>query len=161
MVVDLLLRWIHILSAIILVGGTFYQRFALLPALASIQSSPKDEVAEACRGPWAKWVMATSGLLLLSGLVNAVGIIKQYELRGVYHGLVAVKLVVALAIFWISAMLAGRSSSAQKFREKITLWLTVNVVLSVSIVCLGGYMRMERVENSSEKSPQVSVIRHN
>ena len=33
MLVELVLRWIHILSAIILVGGTFFMRFSLSPTL--------------------------------------------------------------------------------------------------------------------------------
>lgn len=151
MMLDLFLRWFHILAAIILVGGTFYQRFALVPALMSNNSGSAD-LAEACRGRWAKWVMASSGLLLVTGLINAVRTIIGYEFEGgIYHGLVAAKLVIALGIFWISAVLAGRSSLAQKFREKIVFWLTVNVALSILIVCLAGYMRMEqRVEKVEE-----------
>ncbi len=149
MIFELILRWIHILAAIVLVGGTFYQRFALVPALLST-SSNEPAVSEACRDRWSKWVMASSGLLLVTGLFNAIQMIQGYDFEGaMYHGLVAVKLVIALAIFWISAVLAGRSSLAQQFREKAVFWLTVNVVLSVLIVCLAGVMGMQkRVEHT-------------
>ena len=82
--------------------------------------------------------MITSGLLLVSGLVNAVLIIRRYDFEGgLYHGLVAVKLLLALALFWISSALAGRSSLAEKLREKMTFWLNVNVVLAVLLVSPG------------------------
>ena len=51
-------------------------------------------------------------------------------------------LLLALVIFWISAVLAGRSASAERFREKLVFWLNVNVLLSILIVMVGGFMRM-------------------
>ena len=143
MYLDLLFRWIHILSALVLVGGTFFLRFSLVPAAASLGGDVQRSLLDAWRPRWARLVMLSSGLLLLTGLVNAVRIILGYEFpNSPYHALVAVKLLIALAIFWISAVLAGRSELAQKFREKMSFWLTVNVILALLIVGLASYMKM-------------------
>ena len=56
--------------------------------------------------------------------------------------IVAIKLLVALGMFFISARLAGRSQGAKKFREKMTFWLNINVLLAVALVCMGGFMKM-------------------
>ncbi len=145
MFVDLVLRWIHILSAMILVGGTFFLRFSLAPTLQAQSHELQQSLLTGWRPRWAKLVMLTSGLLLVSGLVNAVRIIIAYKFSpdgAPYHALVAVKLLLAMAIFWISAVLSGRSSTAEKFRGKMSFWLNVNVILTVLIVALAGYMKM-------------------
>lgn len=141
--VDLVLRWIHILTAITLVGGTIFWRFALNPALGQLQSDQRDSIRGHILPKWAKLVGISSGLLLISGLINAVhGNIMRYDLPGAYHGMVAVKLLLALAMFFIAARLAGRSEGAKKFREKMTFWLNINVLLAVALVCIGGFMKM-------------------
>ena len=150
MIWELLLRWTHILSAVALVGGTVFLRFVLVPAMGSLPGQVKPSFVAACRGPWSRLVMLTSGLLLLSGLTNAVRIILRHDFDGgMYHGLVAVKLLLALALFWISSVLAGRSPMAERFRERMTYWLSVSLVLSVLLIGLAGYMKLcPRVEKN-------------
>jgi hypothetical protein len=151
MIFDLLMRWIHILAAITLVGGTFFLRFSLAPALAEQRAEVQQSLLAAWRPRWARAVMIASGLLLLSGLVNAVRNIMAYEFPGApYHALVAIKLLVALVIFWLSAVLAGRSELALRFREKLSFWLTVNVMLAIVIVALAGYMKgLQRIPKAN------------
>jgi hypothetical protein len=152
MIFDLLMRWIHILAAITLVGGTFFLRFSLAPALAGQSPQLQQTLLAAWRPRWARLVMIASGLLLLSGLVNAVRNIIAYQFPGApYHALVAVKLLLSLVIFWLSAVLAGRSDLAQRFREKLSFWLTVNVMLAIAIVGLAGYMKgLERIPKADQ-----------
>jgi hypothetical protein len=153
MLLDLVLRWLHILPAIILAGGLFFMRGALLPGLSRVSPASADEIKSSVRGFWAKWVMASSGLLLITGLVNAVRIIRANELPGVYHGLIAVKLVLGLLVFWLAAVLSGKTDLAKRFREKETYWLNVSVILVVAIVCVASYMRsiprLPKVDNTN------------
>ncbi len=141
-IVDLLLRWMHILSAIALMGGTIFMRFGLHPALSAISAENQKAIKAAVRGHWAKWVMATSGFLLLSGIVN---IVRFTQLKVVdpmpYHAIVTVKLLLALVIFFIASVLVGRSKNADKFREKAVFWMNLNLVLAVVVVCMGGFLR--------------------
>ena len=139
----LALRWLHILCAIGLVGGVFFWRFALAPALAALDDVQRQQVHDAVRPRWARIVMITSAILLVSGLWNAVANIRQYEFDGgAYHALVGVKLLLALAIMFIAAKLSGRSESAERFREKQLSWLTINAILAVVLVCSAGVMKV-------------------
>lgn len=142
MIVDLILRWLHILSAITLVGGTFFLRFVWYPSTASMTPSDRESHFSGMRGGWSKLVMASTLFLLVSGLVNAVTNIKRYELDPTYHMLVAGKLLVALAMFFFCARVAGRSESAVKFRESIGKWLTINSLLALLLVGMAGYMKL-------------------
>ena len=56
---NLVLRWGHILSAIFLMGGTFFMRVALLPAMAELPEKEREEMADRVRGPWATAVMTS------------------------------------------------------------------------------------------------------
>lgn len=141
--VGLVLRWLHILSAITLMGGTIFMRFGLHPALAAIPGETQAALKAAVRSQWAKWVMASSGFLLISGLVNTVITIKTFTYPGTsYHMLIGVKMLLALVIFFIASTLVGRSKNAEKFRESAVMWLNVNLVLAVIVVMIGGYLRL-------------------
>ena len=140
---DLLLRWVHIFSAIAMVGGTIFWRFVLFPSVQTMPDASRSELLGTIRGRWARIVMLASGLLLASGLINAVLAIKRYDFSGSpYHILVAVKLVLALIVFWLAATLSGRSKNAERFRERMGYWLTVNLILAVILVCLAGFMKL-------------------
>lgn len=141
--VDLLLRWTHIFSAIALVGGVFFWRWNLLPSLPTLSDASRDDLLDAIRTRWSRWVMAASGLLLVSGLINALRIIQRYQFNGgLYHMMVTVKLLLALAAFWLASCLAGRSSLAQRMRQRTRFWLNLNVTLVILLVGLAGVMRM-------------------
>lgn len=146
----LVFRWLHILPAVILLGGAFFLRLALWPALASIQEDESLRVQEAFRRGWAKWVGISAGLLLLSGIVNTVLIVREYEVEPVYHGLLLVKVLLALGIIYIASMLVGRSEAADRFRQKTRFWLNVNVILALALIGVAGYMRL------ADRTPKVA-----
>lgn len=140
-IVSLLMRWMHILSAIALMGGTIFMRFALHPSLAALGADQQKALKAAVRGHWSKWVMASSGFLLISGIVNIVLFSQAKVVSGLYHPIVGVKMLLALVIMFIASLLVGRSANAEKFREKAVFWLNLNLVLAVVVVCIGGFLR--------------------
>ncbi len=161
MFVELALRWVHILSAITMVGGAFFMKFALLPGLKTIDGDQREVVAASIRGFWSKCVMATSGLLLISGFVNVFNIMKTYgtNFDGPYHAMLGIKMLLAFAIFALSAILAGRSANAQKLRQNESMWLNVNVALAIAVVCIAGYMKsMDRTPKDTMEPAEVTSL---
>ena len=144
---ELVLRWIHIIGAITLVGGAIVMRCAYLPAMAE-KAAP--EFATAFRRRWSKLVMMSSGLLLISGLVNFFLLVDQYKLPGQYHMIFFIKFLLVFVVFFLSAALPGRSKLAEKLRQKESTWLTVNLILAVAVVCLAGLMK------TTERTPKTS-----
>ncbi len=139
---DLILRWAHIFSAVLLVGGTYFLRFVWFPSTRELSTEERETAFCLMRRPWAMIVMLTTLLLLVSGLVNAVRIIVRFDFSDPYHALVAIKLLLALVLFFVAARVAGRSASAVKVREKIGMWLTINTIVATLLVGLGGYMKL-------------------
>jgi uncharacterized membrane protein len=157
---DLLLRWLHVFSAIAMVGGTIFWRFVLFPSLQSIPEDRRADLLSTIRGRWARIVMIGSAVLLVSGLINAVLAIQRYAFSGpAYHIMVSVKLLLALVVFWLAATLSGRSQNAERFRKRMGYWLTVNLVLAVILVGLAGIMKLTPRQPKSEATTTLSVER--
>ena len=121
--VDLMLRWLHILSAVTLGGGVLFWRFALLPVSESLPDVSRQEVSGAIRSRWSKLVMISSGLLLISGLFNFILIVQRFDLdksvfpASKYHMLFGIKFLLSLGVFMLSALLAGRTKAAENLRR--------------------------------------------
>jgi len=121
-------------------------RWSVLPAAAHLTDDQRKLLQSGIRQRWARVVGAASGLLLVSGLINFVNTIKSHTfqgpLAGSYHALLGVKLLLALAVFLLAALLSGRSAASERIRARQALWLNVAVGLGVVLVCLGGLMKM-------------------
>ncbi len=145
--IDLILRWLHILGAVTLAGGVIFWRCALLRATESLPDITRQEVGAAIRSRWSKLVMASSGLLLVTGLVNFMLLLQRYDLDKTafpgskYHMLFGIKFLLSLGVFMLSALLAGRTAAAENLRRKERMWLNINVLLAIAVVCLGGLLR--------------------
>ena len=135
----LLFRWLHIIPMAVLVGGTIFMRLALVPA--SNETDEAAEFREAIRRRWAKWVGISVLFLLVSGLYNAVTKIMAFELPPAYHMLVMVKLALGFVVFFIAALLSGRSEKAQKLREQEMKWLNILCASMLVLVLVAGYMK--------------------
>lgn len=140
-VVALVFRWVHVLSAVLGIGGAMFVRLALIPAAATLEPAAHDQLREAVRAHWARWLHAAVGLLLVSGLVNFGLKVVKYQLPPTYHMVFGIKFLLALAVMAIASILVGRSALAQKMRASQKFWLNVNLALAVTVICLSGYLR--------------------
>ena len=67
-ILALLFRWLHTIPAMILVGGTMFLRLSVVPAASEVGAA--DGIREAMRKRWAKLIMMSVLLLLVSGFYN-------------------------------------------------------------------------------------------
>ena len=158
---NLALRWLHVLSAITMVGGVLYMRFAVLPTLEALPEEQSEGVGAALRKNWAKFVMISIALLLVTGIINIVLVPKNNILPedANYGMLVGIKFMLALPVFYIVSLINGRSENAARFRQKSGLWLNIAVALCVVIVCLAGYLRFIPRQPKSDDSADSSTVR--
>jgi uncharacterized membrane protein len=135
-------RVLHILSAIVLVGGIFYLRMIVAPAAAANEESVSDPWFGGRRSAWAMWVGITTLVLLVTGLWNFMQIVQTHEKLGPhYHAAFGIKLLLSLAVFFLAAMLAGKSRAGERFRQGMGRWLSVCLLLGILIVILGSFLR--------------------
>jgi uncharacterized membrane protein len=147
----LLLRWAHVLAAIVAMGGLVFARFALVPALSEIDSATRDRIHDAIRRRWLPWVIGAITVLLASGLANfllfngrvkAEGWADGFWMRQTsYHALFGAKFLLAMVAFYFASALVGRGEGTQWVRNDRAKWLSVTLGLTLAVVLLSGWMR--------------------
>ena len=135
-------RVLHVLGAIVLLGGTFYLLAIVAPRVAASGGRPDaDAWFAGNRAAWAKWVGIATAVLLVTGLFNFITMIKANQIATSYHMFGGIKILVALVIAFFAAVLAGKTALAERFREKMKFWLTVTMLVGLVIVIIGSVMR--------------------
>jgi uncharacterized membrane protein len=137
----LLSRVLHILGAIVLVGGLFYLRMVIAPTVSTGKNPTTDAWFGGRRGAWAKWVGISALLLLATGLYNYFEIVQANELAASYHMLAGIKILVALVVIFLASLLAGRSALADQLRERMKFWLGVCLLIGMLAVVIGSVLR--------------------
>ena len=168
---ELIIRWMHITGAVMLVGSTLVMRHVYLPALDQLPSGEGAEFRARMRRLWARMVMLSSAQLLISGLIAVVLIFRRLDIDktafpgSLYHPILGIKILLSLAVFYIAALLSGRSAAAERLRQRELFWSTLNVALAVAVVLIGGLLRMaDRSEKtatpatSSAAAPSVDEL---
>jgi uncharacterized membrane protein len=165
------LRWAHILAAMVAVGGLFYARFGLLPAMQVLDEESREKLHDGIRKRWLPWVIGSITLLLVSGLSNFLlfnEAAKAWEdgtwmKETSYHALFGVKFLLALGVFYFASGLVGRGEGTAWMRANRGKWLSVTILLAVAIVMLSGWMRglhvgPNRVLDESADGVQLEVV---
>jgi uncharacterized membrane protein len=143
--VMLLSRILHVIGAIILVGGLFYLWAVVTPAAHSDAAGDNtlsvDRYFGGSRASWAKWVGIASAFLLVTGLWNFVSMVTANKLHFTYHILGTLKILLALALMMLAALLAGRTAAADAIRRNWRRWLVITLLIGVITVTVGSIMR--------------------
>jgi uncharacterized membrane protein len=140
--VDVLSRWLHVGTAIVLLGGTFYIRFVLMPAAKQLPDAEHEKLKELVGARWKKFVHGGIGLLLLTGFYNYFQATPAEAFRKQYHMLVGIKILLAFAVFFLGSALVGRSKAFAGMRQKAPQWLGAVLLLGAVIVGISGYLKV-------------------
>jgi ABC-type multidrug transport system ATPase subunit len=111
-----LTRILHVGTAIVVVGGTFFVRFVLFPAASqNLSEEVHARLRSAVIGIWKKIVHAGIVLFILTGGINYYRVIADGKHKGdaLYHALLGTKIILALVVFFIASALVGRSGSGK------------------------------------------------
>ena len=105
-VVDTVMIFVHVLSAIILVGGLHYAAIAVLPAVRAAEGDGAREILKGIHRRFRKLAAVSIGLLLLSGLHLMGTRMKLGIMESPTLWLFLGKVVCALGVFGIVLILA-------------------------------------------------------
>jgi uncharacterized membrane protein len=136
-------RWIHVATAIVVVGGTVFMRFVLLPAAEQLPQAEHDRLRGLVISRWKKFVMGGIALFLLTGFYNylAVAAPKHHGDKA-YHMLMGIKIITAFVVFFLASVLVGRSARFESVRQARKKWLLLLIALAFGIVLISSYLRM-------------------
>lgn len=134
---NVLMRIVHIVSAITLLGGILAWRWGVLPALAPLSRDIQLKIDNAMAAAWRPAVLFSVAGLLVSGIYNFI----RWNRAGLtpeYHAVIGVKFLLALHVFAV-AILALRHDNAKRGRQ-----LTGVALSGVTIVVLSAVLNWLR-----------------
>ncbi|HLH42842.1 MAG TPA: hypothetical protein VKV74_07645 [Bryobacteraceae bacterium] len=105
------LRWLHLMSAIVLLGGVFYVRVAAGEMAATFKP----------------WVYGAIGGILISGVYN---FLSKSSTSTNYQVWLGIKVLLALHIFASAILYRGKKRS-----------LAIIIIFGAAIVAISGYLR--------------------
>lgn len=139
-------RSIHVLAAMVAIGGAVFMRFGLHGAIAStLDEKEADRLRGAVRARWARVVHVCIVLLLITGGLNFYMLVLVPKVAPMpYHALFGLKFFAAMGVFFLASVLLGRSPGMEGMRRNSARWLSVIVLLGVLIVVTSGVLSQLR-----------------
>lgn len=139
---QIFLRWMHIVPAVVAGGALIFARLAILPALATLPDAERARVREAIDRRWRVVVMICITLLLISGFANFI-LYQAANHKGqpLYHALFGIKFLAALGVFFLGSALSGRSAALASIRANSRLYAGIAASLVILIVLISGVLR--------------------
>jgi uncharacterized membrane protein len=140
-----LTRILHVATAIVVVGGTFFIRCVLFPAATqNLADDDHARLRSGVMGIWKKFVHAGIALFVVTGAINYYRVLVAGTHKGdpVYHAVLGTKIILALVIFFVASVLVGRSPTFDGMRRNAPKWMLVNLILAALIVAASGFLRV-------------------
>ena len=155
---DVLSRILHVTVAIVLVGGTVFMRFILMPAAKELPEAEHDQLRQRLLARWKRVVHSGITILLVSGVFNYIQQRPNHAGDTPYHALMGTKMLLALVVFFIASALVGRSAAFEKMRQNRAKWLGLIVLLSALIVGISGFVKVRGAKGKSVEHSQVQQV---
>jgi len=143
----LIMRWMHILAAVIMLGGSTFIYLVLTPALSvALPDDQRAEVSTAIRSRWKLFIPWLIGAFLISGFYNYLMVTRHLhdgaDNESLYHMLFGIKFLLSLVVFLLISFMVGRTSIAQRMQANSGTWMGITIALAIVVVLIGGYMKV-------------------
>jgi uncharacterized membrane protein len=142
--VTLVMRWVHILSAIAMMGGAIFIGFILRGAAAeSLDDATRQAFIASVRKRWKRAVMLLTTLLLVSGFYNYLMVTRfAHDGEPRYHMMFGIKFLLSLGVFTLAMFLVGSTGLGKKLQANEGTWIGVLLSLALAVVLVAGYMKV-------------------
>ena len=140
--IPLVMRWLHILSATIAVGGMIFVGIVLHPAMAKgLAVDQVDAFRELMMKRWKLVFHPLILVFLVSGFYNYMMVTApRHADDGGYHMMFGIKFLLALIFFALGIIATSTMKWSEKMRQGKGLWLAV-MLAGIALVMIGGYMK--------------------
>jgi uncharacterized membrane protein len=128
-----LMRWIHLLSVITLLGGVMFWRFVMDPSTKKISPEDHRELEEGAASHFRPIVFTIMGTLVVSGLYNFM--IKPGH-TFLYHMLFGIKMLLVLHVLSV-VILATAPNNARRGRQLFGASISGLIIVAISAYLKG------------------------
>ena len=139
-------RILHILGAILLLGGAIFFKFIVQPAASELPENEHASLKERVMKSWRQLVGLAIALLIFSGFYNYLVVaLPEHDGDKRYHMFMGIKILIAFVIFFIASVLPGRAPAFEKMRQNSKLWMTITIVLGIVVISIAGFLKMRGI----------------
>jgi len=133
-------QWVHLMGAVLGVGGLAYVLLILMPALGALNPDERATLSNVLtkRFRWVSWGAIV--FLLLSGFYN----VREYYWEvawGRSWTLLTVKIILAFTLFGIVLTLTLPLKYFDRVRARRRRWLIAALALGVTVILISAYLR--------------------
>lgn len=144
-----LFRWVHVMSAILAIGGAFFMRVILPLGLAQADAESREAVFLRCRRAFKLLIHISITLLLISGAFNTWRNWGDYRLQpGLTHGLWGLHLLLGLGVMGLALVMLG-GPIAPRWHKR---GAAVNLLLMFLLVAAASSLKF--VRDTAVKQPR-------
>ena len=129
---NIVMRFLHIVSVVTLLGGFIAWRLAMIPATAPLGDDMRTRIGNAIAAAWRPVFFTAVGGILLSGIYNYMN---KTGMPPAWHAVIGVKFLLVLHVFAVGFLVTG-PNNAKRSRQ-----LTGIVISGVVIVALSAVLR--------------------
>lgn len=132
-----IVQFLHVISAVIAIGGTFFNR-VFLPRVARDNGGLPDALPNAIHKRWIKVQWHAIIVLFITGVVNLMHAMATKVYKPLQHGMFGVKFLLFLALCVVLGLLTIDNEQA---RAKRPARAALALVLGIAIVLLSTLLR--------------------
>src|SRR4051794_36850623 len=149
-ILDILMRYLHVVAACLAVGGAFFFRFLLPIGTRDLEPEPKDFVLLRSRRAFKMVVHPAMLAFIVSGIYNSIRLFPQYKANPpMLHGLWGTHILLALVIFTLSIILLKGVEPPRNHRT----WMKVNFGLMLVAILVASSLKWAREHENPRVTP--------
>lgn len=127
---NVIMRWLHITSVVVLIGGLFYARLVVAPAVESLAAAEQEALGDALAARFRGLFYLAVLFLLASGVYN---IFMNLGRGPLYDSLLGIKLLLALHVFAAGFLIVKPKNSRRK-RQLTGIAISGVIIIAISAV---------------------------
>jgi len=129
-VLSVIMRWLHLTSAVVVVGGVLYARLVIAPALATLAAQEQDTLASAMAARYRSLLYLAMVFLAGTGLYNTIMNMGRGPL---YQSLLGIKLLLVLHVFAVGLLIV-KPKNQKRSRQMTGLVISGLIIIAISAV---------------------------
>jgi uncharacterized membrane protein len=135
-----LVQWVHLIAAIVAVGGMAFVLFILLPSLSTLEEEQRTIFAKTVMGRF-RWVSWSAIIMLIGSGIYNIRVRAREAPWGTYWKLLTLKIFLALVVFTISLLLTLPIPALESFRARRRRWLSIALGVAVGVILISAFLR--------------------
>ncbi len=127
---NVIMRWLHISSVVVLVGGVLYARLVIAPALVSLPTQDQQTLGDAMAARYRSLLYLAMLFLLGTGIYNFFMNLGRGPL---YQSLLGIKLLLVLHVFAVGGLIV-KPKNAKRARQMTGIVISGIIIIAISAV---------------------------